>query len=112
MICKWREDAAVPLRGGAGESRTRDKRFRKPLLYPSELQPQHSVDYHTKNDVRPGAANRREDAAKKRVAVRRTNYSVYCMARLARQLNHSLSGPYLTGREAGTKILTSLPARL
>jgi len=34
------------------------------------------------------------------------------MARLARQLNHSLSGPYLTGREAGTKILTSLPARL
>src|ERR1700756_1439266 len=25
--------------GGAGESRTRDKRFRKPLLYPSELQP-------------------------------------------------------------------------
>src|SRR6267143_6348052 len=25
--------------GGAGEIRTRDKRFRKPLLYPSELQP-------------------------------------------------------------------------
>src|SRR5229473_8337962 len=26
-------------RGGAGESRTPDTRFRKPLLYPSELQP-------------------------------------------------------------------------
>ena len=27
------------INGGAGEIRTRDKRFRKPLLYPSELQP-------------------------------------------------------------------------
>jgi hypothetical protein len=25
--------------GGAGEIRTRDNRFRKPMLYPSELQP-------------------------------------------------------------------------
>ena len=25
--------------GGAGEVRTRDNRFRKPMLYPSELQP-------------------------------------------------------------------------
>jgi hypothetical protein len=27
------------LNGGAGEIRTRDNRFRKPMLYPSELQP-------------------------------------------------------------------------
>ena len=29
--------------GGAGEIRTPDKRFRKPLLYPSELQPRSSI---------------------------------------------------------------------
>jgi hypothetical protein len=29
--------------GGAGEVRTPDKRFRKPLLYPSELQPRSSL---------------------------------------------------------------------
>ena len=29
--------------GGAGEIRTPDKRFRKPLLYPSELQPHFSI---------------------------------------------------------------------
>ena len=29
--------------GGAGEIRTPDKRFRKPLLYPSELQPRSST---------------------------------------------------------------------
>jgi hypothetical protein len=28
------------LNGGAGEARTPDLRFRKPTLYPSELQPQ------------------------------------------------------------------------
>ena len=29
--------------GGAGEIRTRDNRFRKPMLYPSELQPHNSI---------------------------------------------------------------------
>ena len=30
----------MSLNGGAGEARTPDNRFRKPMLYPSELQPQ------------------------------------------------------------------------
>src|SRR6266568_1111267 len=32
-----------PRNRGAGEIRTPDKRFRKPLLYPSELQPRSSI---------------------------------------------------------------------
>ena len=40
--------------GGPGESRTPDKRFRKPLLYPSELQA-HKVLPLAKNNLLRGA---------------------------------------------------------
>ena len=49
--------------GGPGRSRTGDKRFRKPLLYPSELQARFSVDYHSKNVVPLRALVARRGAA-------------------------------------------------
>jgi hypothetical protein len=51
----WRQNPSEPettasaVGGGPGESRTPDLRFRKPLLYPSELQPQ-------EREVDPNAA--------------------------------------------------------
>ena len=46
--------------GGAGESRTPDLRFRKPPLYPSELQPHHqdSFSLHRFREKLPNIANR------------------------------------------------------
>ena len=46
--------------GGAGESRTPDLRFRKPPLYPSELQPHHqdSISLHRFRAKLPNIAKR------------------------------------------------------
>jgi hypothetical protein len=39
-------ESASTVGGGPGESRTPDKRFRKPLLYPSELQAREKLTDH------------------------------------------------------------------
>jgi hypothetical protein len=58
--CLLRFASGAVQNGGAGESRTPDLRFRKPPLYPSELQPRHQnpVSLHPFRKKLPNIPNR------------------------------------------------------